>query len=76
MSLGYSVVFFLAGLLSHVFSPIALNPGWNDSSKVSISIFGLSPSLMRVDCRYFLDRHPHGRFQFRLGISVDPPHCG
>jgi len=41
MTMGYSVLFFLAGLMSHVFSPIALNPGWNDSSKTAV-IFSIA----------------------------------
>lgn len=35
MMLGYAVIFFLAGLMSHVFSPIAMHPSWNDDAKVS-----------------------------------------
>lgn len=34
MCLGYAVVFFVGGLMSHVYSPIAQGRAWNDDAKV------------------------------------------
>ena len=34
MCLAYSILLFLAGLLSFVISPLALKPAWNDEAKV------------------------------------------